>query len=352
MAIMSSVRPRANAEYAVASKSTGGTLTNLGNVWGAPKSTGSVLGLKTGGGTPTPVQTQAPAQEMFTQNVEDENARVRADIEGGYNSYFQMLDSELNSSIPTQRAAMESQAQSQGRQMENTLSGQLTEGKSNLNAERTKVQGEKQKSLANLADDIQNLIQAGQINLGARGAGDSSAANMWSYAITKMGNKSRGAVENQVADINSQINDKEFKLQNTYNTEINNIKEQVNQKMSEVATWFAQAQQRIQEMKAQGQLAKGQDLANLSRQALSMAQNQLLAAQQEASNRRSMLDQWAMNNSQTIQGLKANLAQVGSYTSPGLTSPGLAVNTMGDQSGNMSITPTGYTSEWWRQNRA
>ena len=52
---------------------------------------------------------------------------------------------------------------------------------------------------------------------------------------------------------------------------------------------------------------------------LQYAMQQLQTAQTEIANRRATLDQWAMNNATTIQGLKSNLQQIQPLTNTNLS---------------------------------
>lgn len=295
-----------------------------------------------GGGVPVQQQSTAPSGPSPEEQARiDAENQVRNDINSGYNDYFASLDNILNSSLPTQRDAQLGIASSQGLQAENTLGAQKEQGLADLAGQRRQTEAGQVKSLANLADDVRNLFQAGQNYLGARGAADSSAANQYSYAISKMGNKGRADVLTQAADINNQINDREFKLKSTYDTELRNIKEQVNQKTLEIANWFSQAQQQIQQMKAQGQLSKGQDLASLSKQLLAQAQNAMATAQQQAAGQVSALQTWAANNSTTIGQLKANMAAIPGVAQQ-IQGQRLSGNIQGDSSGGFNFSPTGY----------
>lgn len=327
----------------------------------------------TGGGVPNPTPVPTPTQPSGGVNVGDKRSggptgtekwtgnewvpeygagggqlaydpsqQIRSDIEGEYNDYFAQLDEMMNTSLPAQQTAMQGIATSQGTQAETTLGGQRTQGLADLATQTRQTEAGQAKTLQNLAEDIRNQFKAGQIYLGARGAGDSSAANQYSYAIAKMGSQARGSVLQQTTEIRNQIADKEFRLNNTYNTELNNIKEQVNQKILEIANWFSQSQQQIQTMKAQGQLQKGTDLVSLSRQLLQNATQKMLMIQQESANKRSMLDQWAMNNSTTINQLKTNIAAIGSYQSPGINQPNISGQLQTGAGGEANYVPTGY----------
>lgn len=277
--------------------------------------------------------------------VQDMSAQVRNDINQGYNNYFATLDSILNNDLPAQQQAQLGIAQAQGQQATNTLGAQREQGLADLGTQRRQTEQNQAKSLLSLADDVRNQFKAGQVYLGARGAGDSSAANQYSYAISKMGNQGRGNIMQQSAEIQNQINDRETRLKTTYDTELKNIQSAVDQKVMEVAQWFANAQAQLKQAKAQGQLSQGQDLANLSKQLLQTATQQMLATQQEASNRRSMLDQWALNNSKTIQEAKTNLSGVANYQAPGISNPGITGQLAADSSGNVSYNRgAGYSN--------
>lgn len=284
-------------------------------------------------------------QNRQSGGVQDMSAQVRNDINQGYNNYFATLDSILNNDLPAQQQAQLGIAQAQGQQATNTLGAQREQGLADLGTQRRQTEQGQAKSLLSLADDVRNQFKAGQVYLGARGAGDSSAANQYSYAISKMGNQGRGNIMQQSAEIQNQINDRETRLKTTYDTELKNIQSAVDQKVMEVAQWFANAQAQLKQAKAQGQLSQGQDLANLSKQLLQTATQQMLATQQEASNRRSMLDQWALNNSKTIQEAKTNLSGVANYQAPGIANPGITGQLAADSSGNVSYNRgAGYSN--------
>lgn len=331
----------------------GGYTTSItpGQVQGvSTQNTGGSSGGNSGGSS-TPVNDPNAPQQGWGQTFPNMDAynqyrdQMTNEINTGYNNYFSQLDSMLNSDLPAQRSSQEGVARSQGTQAENTLGAQRTQGLADLATQTRQTEQGQAKSLQSLADDVRNQFKAGQIYLGSRGAGDSSAANQYSYAIAKMGNQARGNVMQQTNEIKNQIADREFKLNNTYNTELNNIKESVNQKVLEIGNWFSDAQMKIKEMKANGELAKGKDLANMSSQLLQTATQQLLMAQQEGANRRSMLDSWAASNSKTIGELRTNLAGISNYQAPGVTNPGVSGQLSSDSQGNVAYnrTPgTGY----------
>ena len=274
----------------------------------------------------------------------DMAGQARRDLNTGYDQYLASLDSQLGD-IGTQKGIQEKIVGSQQAEATGALEGQKTQSLADLGVESRKVEAGQTKSLQDLAEDIRNQMRAGQITLGARGAGDSSAADQYSYAISKMGTKARGNILTQTKEIQSQISDREFKVKNVYNTEINRLREQTEQKTMSIANWFSQAQRQIKDMKAQGQLGRGLNLAELSQQALQMAQNQLMTAQADARNQRDALNQWALNHSDNISQLKANLSEVGQYQSPGISAPGIQGQLSTGPTGNMAWNRTGFSGD-------
>lgn len=270
--------------------------------------------------------------------------KIEGQINSGYDSYFSELDNMLNEGLPSQRAAQEGIAQSQYNQGVNTLTSQRDSGLRDLGTERTKAQASQSKTLKDLSNNISNLFQAGNVYLGARGAADSSAANQYAYALTKLGSKQRGDVTSQYADIQNDISGREFKLNEIFNTESKNLQETFNQKIGSIAQWFGEQQNALKQAKAQGQLSKSQDLASLSQNLLNTALQQLQFAQQEAANRRAALEEWAMNNSQNISQLASNLGQVANYSFTAPTAPTIAGTPQLDGQGNFAFAPTGFGS--------
>lgn len=277
--------------------------------WNGVWTTGEEPG---GGGQPTQPSTpsQPSAEELERQRRE---AEARGAIESGYSDYFAQLDAMLEQGLPAQRTAQEELARLQYTGGVEQLQPQLTAGETLLQRQRERTETSQARNLRDLAANLRNAFMTGNIFLGARGAGDSSAARMYSYALTKLASQQRGDIMTQTADVMREIGDREMNLQNVYNAEVNRLASERDQKIMSIASWFAEQQNALRGAKAEGALRKGQDLATLSQNLLSAALNQLNFVQQEASNRRAALEQWALNNATSIQQVKANLQQVSQF---------------------------------------
>jgi hypothetical protein len=247
------------------------------------------------------------------------NDQARNEINAGYDAYQAELDQILNSSLPAQKAAQEGMVKGQYETGMADLAGQKTQGMADLATQKRKLDEQKVASLKDIATNMRNQLIAGNVYLGARGAGDSSAANMYSYALTKEGNKQRGNVMGQTQQLMADVADREFKLSNIFNTETNKLKNEMNVALNNVAQWFAEAQNQIRQQAGQLGANRGKDLAALSQQALQYAQNQILLAQQQIANKQNMLEQWAINKSNDLASLKQNLANVTQGFNPTVT---------------------------------
>lgn len=268
---------------------------------------GSVLGASTSTGGVS----QPQNQPQGSGQVVDPYAGLRNDISSGWDSYLSSLDNQLNG-LSGQRTSQEEIAQSQFNQGLNTLDLQKTQGLSQLGTQREQATQNQAKNLRDLAGNIKNSFMAGNVYLGSRGAGDSSAANQYSFALTKLGSQQRGDIMNNTSNILNDIGNRETNLNNIYNTEKNNLQEGLNQQVQGIAQWYSNAVQNLQMQKAQGQLSKSQDLQSLSREILNRALGELSSIQQQAQNRQAALDSWAISNAKNLSEVRTNLSAVAS----------------------------------------
>jgi len=227
-------------------------------------------------------------------------------VNQGYGDYFAQLDAMLEQGLPAQRTAQEELARQQYTGGVEALQPQLQAGQTLLTRQRERTETSQARNLRDLSANLRNAFMTGNVFLGARGAGDSSAAQQYAYALTKLGSRQRGGIMTQTADIMREIGDRETNLNNIYNAEVNRLASERDQKITSLASWFAEQQNVLRQAKGAGMLGKSQSL-------LSIALNQLTTIQQESSNRRTALEQWAMNNSTSIQQVKANLQQVSAF---------------------------------------
>jgi len=256
------------------------------NTW-APTSQGIILGAHTQTGGRT-TQTQAPATQIQNQPPQqqqgsqqgpqqsfDPYAALRGQISSGWDNYTSQLGDMLNNGLPQQQSAQN-----------NIINDQYNQGVNTANAQKSS-------SLKDIANTIKNSFQAGNNYLGARGAGDSSAGDMFNFATNQEANK-------QTSDLNQYVN-----------SQLGNLSSQRDQQLNGVANWYANAQNQLKQAIASGSLSKSQDLSNLSSNILNQGLSMVNQIHQDAQSKYNALTQWAANNSGSLGALKNNMAAIG-----------------------------------------
>ena len=239
----------------------------------------------------------------------DPYAQVRSDIESGYNSYFQNLNDQLNQ-LPGQMESQNKIIENSYGQGVNDLNLQKTQGEAQFSSQRGEIASNQSKNLKSLDENLRNMFMAGNVYLGSRGAGDSSAANQYSYALTKQGNQARGDQLAAATKAYSEVQARETNLKNIVDNEMTKLKTNADNEKLKVGQWFADAQNQIKTAIANGQLSKSTDLANLSKSILDQAMTRLQSIQTNTTNLQNSLISWAESNSKNIGELKTNLQSI------------------------------------------
>ncbi len=222
---------------------------------------------------PTPVPTPQQNQQNNGTPPVDPYAGVRNDISNSWDSYLNSLQG-TSGFLNDQQTAQNNIADSQYNQGVDLANNQ------------------KAQSLRDIANTTRNAFSAGNNYLGSLGAGDSSAANQYAFAINQTAGKQTGDLNNYVSG------------------QIQGLKATHDQQINQVASWFANAQENLKQQIAQGGLQKGQDLANLSKGILDQAMAATNAIKANTQNQYNALLGWAANNSSNMGQLQQNIANI------------------------------------------
>jgi hypothetical protein len=217
----------------------------------------------------------------------DEEARLRGEIGGAWDAYIQSLGT-LEGDIV------------------NSKSAQMNTVNTNLEHNNQLVNNQSASSLKDLHNQMRNAFQAGNTQLGAFGAGDSSAANMYGYAINRQGLRQAGDLQTQTRNA---------LMENKY---------QADNALNGIAQWFSEKQIQLKQMIAEGSLNKAKDIAALSKSFLDQAIAQANAVTQNRTNRENAIIEWATANSTNMAQLSQNISQIpgiisqinGTFTTP------------------------------------
>ena len=267
-----------------------------------------------------------------------QNDAITQEINSMYDQYTNSIASQ-GSMLDTQKTAQEQMAGNAYSQGINQQDLALQQGKDLLQGQRGDLVTNQNKNLRSLSDNLRNMYMAGNIYLGARGAGDSSAANQYSYALNKLGTQARGDQMSQTADLMSKVNAQEVNLKNTYDSNLKELQLNKDNQIQQISQWWSQQQQALQQAVASGQLAKGQALTQQSQLILQQAQQALQQVQTNAQNQYNSLLSWAETNSTTIADLKSKLGEAAQFamTLPGASQVNGQIST--DAQGNATMNP-------------
>lgn len=248
---------------------------------------------------------------------------VPNDIPSYISSLENQLYGQMNSQADQMIAGLDPQRQAQEQIIGNTynqgisdLQANQNQGLLDLSTQERKTGEQQVKTLNDLNANLRNMFQAGQTYLGARGAGDSSAANQYSYALTKLGNENRGNILSQTNSIYGDINDRRSRLQNIYQQESSRLATDKNNQLLAVSQWFANAQNQIKQTKSANSIALGQA-------ALNQAINYLSQIDQNNRQQNATLQAWVINRSQNIAQLGQNMQGISSYMAPAINAPSI-----------------------------
>lgn len=264
-------------------------------------------------GSPTPTVTNTgdggnsgPSAEEIYRQQQIQN------ISNKWNSYFGQLD-DLLGGLPKQADILTGKADISKEQSLSDLTASTQESQSELQKQEQKNEANQVKTLKDIAENIRNLMQAGNVYLGSMGAGDSSATNQYAYALTKLGSQQRGDVVSQTRGIWSEIQDRMSKVANIFTQEKNRINSEYNMQVADISQWLVEQQNQIKQLKAQGQLQKGEDIQALTDNLYNIAVQNISNIKNYYTDQTAALQEWALNNSKSLQEAQQKLQGAGSF---------------------------------------
>lgn len=278
----------------------------------------------------TPLKQSAPSTQILnapaTNNnptPSNPNPAPSNDSGGGASdpardAYFSYLDQQAGMLPETQRN-LESQVNNLFTSNTSSINTGLTDTLENLDTSNKNITSNKVSSLRELDQDMINQLRAGNVYLGARGAGDSSAANQFSYALTKVGSQNRAGILKQANQLYAQVD-----------TQINQAKRAAQDQLQQLNTWknnqLLQIAQYIQGLRGQ-----------IDEQKANYIQGRLAQIDQQGAAYKQMLTQWVLERSQTLAQVKTQLQQLGVGPTVAFSNPSLPGMAFG---GNLPSTGT------------
>lgn len=274
----------------------------------------------------SPPSTPAPAGPAAP-----DGGAVRGEIESGFDEVNRLLDSKLG--------IAEGQADADRAQVDELfgtqqvgIEGSRDAGIRNIDEERTNVKSQKGETLKDLDERLRNLIQSTQVFLGARGAGDSSAAGRASAAITKAGLKGSSEIMREANSMWNNLTKRELDIKDEFETQMTNLRQWKSDRLADISSFVRNVQQQIADQKATASAAKAQALANLETNLMNQAFASLQQIDNQMATWQSQVQQWALNSSNNVNQVKARIQELSNVQFQGFVPPTLpGIRTGGNQ---------------------
>lgn len=243
-----------------------------------------------------------------SSEVDAQVARIRDTINSGYDSYL----GRLGGMIPEYENQQNTQLQSAADIYKNIIAG-LGQTKDtalgNLGTARKQVQSNVSNSTADLQQNLQGVIRNTGMQLGAMGAGDTSAARVMApYAYTKLAGQEYGKIQRQGNDQLFQIETQERDTQNQYDQMVNQTEIEKEQQFQQIRNQFGQIISNIRQQMANAPVERANALAALEQNVLSQAQQRLANIENNYMQMQSDLSNWAQNRMAQLNDAKIQLS--------------------------------------------
>lgn len=165
------------------------------------------------------------------------------------------------------------------------------------------------KTLRDLSQNMRNMLDAGQMKLGAYGAGSSSAVPMYAFALAKQANRSRADVQSQAQGMLTELDQKREDVISTYRQQKSQLEQWKADSLTQVSNWY---QQQVQAIEAQRGAAAENKMA-LRNNVLQQALSYLTQLDSQARGWDQTMQQWATQRVAQLNDYKAQLGQLGSF---------------------------------------
>ena len=224
---------------------------------------------------------------------------------------------QINASLDAQAGYLPEQQNNLTNQVNTLYSGQLNDINSAragandaLKASTDQVNNQEAQATQLLGQNISDAMDAGNAKLGGMGASDSSGADLYKYALTKLASQSRGQIVNQANQLLTQIGLKAADVKRTYDQQTNDLNTWKANQTQKIVQWATDNYNQLQQQKMQANAARQQDLTNLQMQLKAQAMQALQNVQSSYQTYQSAYDNWMTQHANSLSSM-ANTVQSG-----------------------------------------
>jgi len=245
--------------------------------------------------------------------------RIRSNIESAFNQYMSQLD-RMAGLIPQMQQEQAGFVSQQFGSMLSQLGTEKQAVEQRLETYRQDVEARKKAGLSEIEQNLRNLLKATGMQLGAMGAGSSSASQVIApYAIAKQGARAQAQVIKGANEQFAELDRKMIDVQTTYDTQKSQIDQWKNDKLMELSNTYNQLKLQIEQAKAQAPLQKAEALNRLDQALLQNAIQMANYYEQSANQYKMALDAWVRDRIAQLQNFKIQLSQSANFNPVELT---------------------------------
>jgi len=244
----------------------------------------------------------------------DRRAQETRDIiNSGYNS----VESRMQGLIPFYEGQQNTQLQS-AQDIYSQIAQGLGESKQTaidkLGIARNQVQANVANSAKDLQQNLLGVIRNTGMQLGAMGAGDTSASNVMApYAYTKLAGQEYGKIQRQGNDQLFQIDTQERDTENQYVQMVNQSNIEKEQQLQGIRDQFGSIIAQLRNQMTTLPADRARELASLQQNLLQQAQGRLSQIESYYMNLQGEIQNWAQNRMAQLNDAKIQLSQPANF---------------------------------------
>jgi len=271
--------------------STGGSSGSTSSTGSSSGSTGSSGGSSSRGSS-GPSEAEIAARRAAEEAAARE-AAARAAYANRYNAAVGNISAEQEK-IPGRLQEGQQFLQNKFGQFQEGLQGARQAAYDKLGNARSGVAEKRASSIADLGQNLNSMMRASNLQLGAMGAGDSSASEVMApYAFSKLGTQGMADVNRQANQQFLEIDSQEVEVANTYQQELGGLQIWLGDQEQSLREYYNDIADRLEAEKRGADDAKMAAIQSMEEGLLNQANQRLQTLQDEARAYAQNLDTWA-----------------------------------------------------------
>ena len=265
------------------------------------------------GSVPTQVDSKWFNSQSDAQRYQEEMGRRRGSIENRFGEYASALD-KVSGLFPQWEQGDTARLDQTRQSLLGGVDTARQGAEAKLESYRTDVRGRETRGINKIQDNLRNLLKATALQLGAMGAGSSSASQIIApYAVSKQGSRAMAEVIRGSNDQLAELDRKAMDVKGTYDDEVSQIEQSMAQQRQSIADKYQQYKMSIEQAKLNADQTRMQALNALDESLISNAQNQINQIESEGRQYRYALDQWFRQRAAQLDDYKLQLTQKSNF---------------------------------------